>query len=271
MTPSARHELPEGEPSSPAAASGRQRDGSAVLQVCPFLVGGDGSWRSAYASRAHQCGAVQPPATLAIAKQQQLCLGSAHATCATFVAADALRDRSSTTALNAGLWPSTRPTVVTLEPVRGGLAGMASAPTRSGGQALLIGLMVLAFLVVVIARTSTPASDGAGGPGPSVLMPGASPAGGGPWPSSGAGASDGPGPSLVQSPAPGGSSTPGAGPAASASASPGATGDKTYRVKAGDTLSSIAARFGTTVRAIKKANRITGSSVIRPGQALVIP
>jgi len=36
-------------------------------------------------------------------------------------------------------------------------------------------------------------------------------------------------------------------------------------------LSSIAIRFGVTVKAIKAANGLGGASLIRPGQVLVIP
>jgi peptidoglycan endopeptidase LytF len=41
-------------------------------------------------------------------------------------------------------------------------------------------------------------------------------------------------------------------------------------VKKGDTLSTIASRNGTTVSAIKSANRISGT-MIRDGQKLIIP
>lgn len=43
-----------------------------------------------------------------------------------------------------------------------------------------------------------------------------------------------------------------------------------YTVKKGDTLSGIASRHGTSVSAIKSANRISGT-LIRDGQKLVIP
>lgn len=43
-----------------------------------------------------------------------------------------------------------------------------------------------------------------------------------------------------------------------------------YVVKKGDSLSAIASRNGSSVAAIQKANRITGST-IRPGQSLTIP
>jgi len=43
-----------------------------------------------------------------------------------------------------------------------------------------------------------------------------------------------------------------------------------YTVRAGDTLSRIASRFGTTVSAIAKANSIANPSLIREGQVLTI-
>ena len=46
---------------------------------------------------------------------------------------------------------------------------------------------------------------------------------------------------------------------------------QTYTVKSGDTLIGIAAKFGTTVAAITKANNITNARVIRVGQVLIIP
>ncbi len=57
---------------------------------------------------------------------------------------------------------------------------------------------------------------------------------------------------------------PAAGTAAPASA-------QTYTVKAGDTLSEIATRFGVSATALSDANGITNAALIRPGQVLVIP
>ncbi|MEM8964443.1 MAG: LysM peptidoglycan-binding domain-containing protein, partial [Acidobacteriota bacterium] len=56
---------------------------------------------------------------------------------------------------------------------------------------------------------------------------------------------------------------------ASARPTPSAT-PSTYRVRSGDTLSVIAQRHGTTVRAIKAANNLRGST-IRVGQRLTLP
>ena len=58
------------------------------------------------------------------------------------------------------------------------------------------------------------------------------------------------------------------------SASPGATAKpatKTYKVKAGDTLIGIAAKFGTTPKAIAKLNGITNTANLHVGQILKIP
>ena len=51
------------------------------------------------------------------------------------------------------------------------------------------------------------------------------------------------------------------------SAQPGAT----YQVQAGDTVYSIARRFGTTVEAIVAANRLADPATISVGQVLIIP
>lgn len=51
--------------------------------------------------------------------------------------------------------------------------------------------------------------------------------------------------------------------------SPAPTGS--YTVVSGDTLSGIAARFGTTVAVLVSANNITNPNLIYPGQVLVIP
>ena len=47
--------------------------------------------------------------------------------------------------------------------------------------------------------------------------------------------------------------------------------DTTYVVRSGDTLFSIARKFGVTVAAIARANGITNTSLIFVGQRLVIP
>lgn len=50
----------------------------------------------------------------------------------------------------------------------------------------------------------------------------------------------------------------------------GGSSQKTYIVKSGDTLSSIASRFGTTYQKIARDNNISNPNIIYPGQKLVI-
>jgi LysM repeat protein len=46
---------------------------------------------------------------------------------------------------------------------------------------------------------------------------------------------------------------------------------RTYKVRSGDTLSAIAARFGTTVAKLAALNNITNPSLIHGGQVLKLP
>jgi LysM repeat protein len=221
----------------------------------------------------------------AIAKQRETCLAAAHRGCATYLAARDLElgaagvgRRSS----EAGFWPETRSVVLALEPAHGRIGGLAGAPARHGGQALLVGLIVLAFLVLVIARVTPPSSGGAtpsaaggaavGSGVPASVAP-SRPADGGASPAASPSRSDAP-----TTPSPG--ATASVAPSPTPSRSPAATSKPTptpvpadavrYTVRPGDTLISIAARFNTTVKKIKAANGLTGN-VIRVGQVLVIP
>src|SRR4029077_13314734 len=65
-------------------------------------------------------------------------------------------------------------------------------------------------------------------------------------------------------------SSPGAS-GAGGSAQPSAVGTRTYKVKSGDTLVGIAAKFGTTPKAISKLNGITNPSALKVGEILQIP
>jgi LysM repeat protein len=232
--------------------------------VCPYLRAESGAWRSVQASREHRCWAIEEPAALAVSKQRSLCLLPVHESCATYLAARPASDTAlSDSDDDASLWPDTRSTPVVLEPAHGLLAPLAGKPARTGGQALLAGLMVLAFLVLVGARTTAPPSDGASSPDVTASLEAVQPS---------AAASPA---AATPAPTPGASptSSPAATPTATATASPAPTpaaSAVSYRVRSGDTLSGIAARFDTTVRAIKAANDLT-SNVIHPGQVLIIP
>lgn len=275
--------LPVGPPAEAATPHDpRRRPAAAVREGCPYLVAADGGWRGIQPTKDHRCGATLPMAAPATVKQRDICLTDGHRTCATYVAARDLELASAAGSLpegDAGFWPDTRSTVLALEPARARIGVLPGASGRHGGQALLVGLMGLALLVLVIART-TPES--AGGADPSVAGgiaasgapvaasmqptadPGVSPAAS-PAPSQAVG-------SAAPSPAP--SSTPRPTASAAATAKPKPTpvpaNATRYKVKSGDTLSSIASKYGTTVKKLKAANGLT-SNIIHVGQVLVIP
>jgi LysM repeat protein len=52
---------------------------------------------------------------------------------------------------------------------------------------------------------------------------------------------------------------------------PATPAPRTYEVQPGDTLSGIAARFGTTVQELAELNGIANPSLIFPGQVLTLP
>jgi len=271
----------------PASSGARRRSAEAVHQVCPYLVAAGGGWRSVHSTRDHRCGATLPQAAPAVAKQREVCLVAAHTACATYRAARDLEPVLPSPGgvdAESGFWPETRGTLLALEPAKGRIAALPGPRGRTGGQALLVGLMVLAFLVLVIARTSPPSAiGGAGSPAAGGLAVSGSPGGGSPAPTGSASAGASTVPSAPASVPAASSATVSAAPSATASAvasptptakpakTPAPAGSTTYRVKSGDTLSSIAARFGTTVKKLKVANGIVDARVIHVGQVLVIP
>jgi LysM repeat protein len=133
---------------------------------------------------------------------------------------------------------------------------------RSTGQAVLIALMALAFAAIVLAKltsgNSAAANDGT--PLPAVV---GAPASLSPQSSEPA-ASAAPDPTAVP-PASGGTD-------ASAAPDPSAApATRSYKVKSGDTLVGIAAKFGTTPKAISNLNGISDPSSLKIGQVLKIP
>jgi LysM domain len=233
------------------------------LTICPYLATEGGAWRAAIPVREHECTAVEPPVPLALEKQRRLCLTASHTTCATFLAAGDLRDRAAGHGWGPSGVAQRRPIPVTTPVLidRGHGSFPVTVPffesSRFGGQALLVGLLVVAFIAIALARLE---SGPAATPSPSFAVGAGSPA---PTSVASAGPSTSPAASASVSP----SASPGRTPRPSATAKPAA---KTYKVKSGDSLSSIAARYGVTVAALKKANGMT-SNVIRPGQVLKIP
>jgi LysM repeat protein len=237
-----------------------------VDAVCPYLLSDDAAWRSAYPSRSHRCSATAPPVPVASGKQRSLCLVGSHATCATYLAARESVAGSARPSGVADLWPDIRSTPIVLESPHAVLSPLPGGTVRRGGQAILAGLMVLAFIALLVARTSGPAIPAgpspAGTEGAAGVLPSAT---GGVSGSPVASATPRVTPSAVPTPAPSATATPRATPAATPAAS-----IEQYRVKSGDTLSGIATRFGVTVKAIRAANNLQ-DNVIRVGQVLIIP
>jgi LysM repeat protein len=242
--------------------------------VCPFLRSRDGGWTSTVASRDLRCWAVHPAAQPAGQKQRQLCVVAAHDTCATFLAATFDAVAGEPEAAEELLWPAGSPVPVALESVHSRPGPTVGTP-RTGGQVVLIGLMVVAFLALVIARAN-PLGGGSGSapPSPTAASSLVAEASATALPSQAASASPAPPGSTAPSPSPSATASavpasPAPSPAASSPA-PSAS-QRTYKVRAGDTLSAIAAKFSTTVTAITKANKIADPRNIHAGQVLVIP
>ena len=260
------------------------------LHLCPFLATGSGTWRASFPVREHECAAVEPPVPLAMEKQRRLCLTDAHHTCATYLAGLELRRQMNgfaTEPRSGRPVPSTTP--VLLERARSAVPVSLPLPaaSRTSGQVLLVALLVVAFVAIAIARfgvqggtgqaspTASPSSALAstGGviatPSPSV-EPTPVPS---PSPSVQPTPAPTPSPSVARTPSP----TPSPPPTVKPSKPPATPtptpphGTRTYTVKFGDTLSSIAAHFGVTVASIQKLNGITDPSLIHPGDVLQIP
>jgi LysM repeat protein len=230
-------------------------------RICPYLAAADGTWRSSTVAREHRCGAVSPPAILATEKQRRLCLTPDFAGCATFEAARAARpivhDRPQMLPR-----PLARATPMVLDHGRMDITVPAFRTDRSSSQAILIALMGLAFAAILLARfTSGSTPAGATDPSPTpAATTHASQTTGSPLPSS-----------LPSTPAvaPSGSTAPAASPRATPR--PTNVSSRTYKVKSGDTLIGIAAKFGTTTKAIAALNGLKNTSSLRIGQVLKIP
>jgi len=162
----------------------------------------------------------------------------------------------------------------------GGIVGVRAAIAGREIQAALAGLLALALILVVVVRlpggsagvagaTSSPSPSGAPGatvrPGASAATPGPSAPGasGAATPDASTDATVSPESAAPETLAP----TPRVTVAPTKTAAPA----KTYRVKSGDTLSAIAAQFGTTVAILMSLNNITDPRTLQVGQVLKLP
>jgi LysM repeat protein len=243
-----------------------RRAGRSLPTLCPYLTTPEGSWRSASAIREHRCAAVAPPIPLALEKQRRLCLVAGHTGCATYGAAEAAKPSGGNGLVSR---PVARMTPVILDHGRFDLRFPVLHADRVSGQAVLVGVLGIALTAILVARPSGDA--GAAGTERSVAPGSPDPA-----PTEVAVASTSAAPEVTEAvptdepaatPLPS-ASTPAASPTAGTEPS---TSGATYKVKSGDTLSAIAARFGTTVRVLVDLNGISDPSRIRIGQVLKLP
>lgn len=241
--------------------------------LCPYLATPEGSWRSARPVREHHCMAVTPPVPLAAEKQRRLCLVDAHVGCATYGAAIAARAEPLVRHAEH-LRPVARMTPVILDHGRFDLR-VPAMPSDRASQAVLVGLLGVAFVAILIARPADPAGAGLldGSPSPARSVVPTDPATATPTVRSAT-----PSGSPIQSEAPSASAEPTAPPASTdpVAATPLPTPDRslsgeTYRVKSGDTLTAIAARFGTTPQVLARLNDIADPSSLKIGQILILP
>jgi LysM repeat protein len=242
----------------------------AADEACPYLgLADDPATRFAYPSSAQRCHALARPSTIELVKQAQDCLTAQHVRCSRYSPPEALSPAGQLlreAVASPDLLPA-RSTVAARRqpPVRG-----LPRPHRAVQLALFAVLLVAVGLggVMLGSRLAdqlsgrAPGSSGSGGGAPAVS---ASPS------------SATPADTLTPAATP----TPDATPTAAAplaTPTPSATPKPkplptpvVHVVKLGENLTQIAARYGVTVPALRKANNILDPNVIHVGQRLVIP
>ncbi len=221
---------------------------AAPLDACPNLASVDGPWHAARPSRAHRC-RLLAEGRPTLERQAEHCLVADHVLCPTWLEAAGSAAHYSG---RPGPFVMTAPVVL-----EGPGVGMPSQR---------VARRLVAPATVVVAGVAIGAFLLARGP----LTPGTSSAG-----------------NVASSPTPVATPTPTAAvptapatPAATAQPSPppaptpvplATPRPTTYRVRPGDSLSGIAAKFGTSAVALARLNKITNPSLIRVGQVLTLP
>lgn len=245
-------------------------DAGAATAVCPWLgLRGDPASHLAYPSSAQRCHAGDRPLRIDALTQSRACLTAAHVRCP--------RYREPAVAVRAGALLGEARVAAVLEPVhRAGRQRVVRRWRASLSPRLIVLAVLLLFLglsgMLLGARLAAQL-DGSGGTGHQ---------GGGGLPAQ----SQAP-PPLAASPSgqpsatpalSGTSTTPGAASPVAAEAtgrpSPSAHPSPTRQVhivRRGETLTSIAARYGVSVARLEAVNDIKDPNLIIVGQELVIP
>ncbi len=246
----------------------------AGVHACPFLIAESGDWRLAMPAREHRCAALVPLAALTFEKQARLCLQAAHETCATYGAALAAREARTGGAValeRAGRWgfALTTPLIQDAGGVRTRVGGILADRRRWPAVPVMILVATLSGLAISGGRTDRPLTT-AGSAVAGVTLASPTPR---ITPTAEPAITAAP---ATASPASSPTSTPPAATPSPPTATPLPTQPptpvyRTYRVKYGDTLSGIAARYHTTVLALERLNGITDPTRIRVGTILRIP
>jgi hypothetical protein len=271
-------------PNDPSAAT----PGSGAIDlldvICPYLLSEDGSYRSAEPDPGHRCTAQDPPGTLPLAFQERFCLTDQHVRCEMYK--DASAARAAALELE-GIPPGQvqaarfRPAVRSI-PLAVGPAGPGRQDARPGSRGLVIivaiGIaLVAAFVFLLVLALGRGEESGAGVdpssspratlPASATATPRATPGGRATAPAT-AMASTPPGASPTASAAPGSSLPLG-------SSLPVGSTDRRieYQVQEGEALLKIAVTFGTTRRAIIRANEGMADlkPYTQPGDIILVP
>jgi LysM repeat protein len=227
--------------------------------ICPYLLVATGHWRNAEPSRDHVCTTEAEVIPVGLETQRRLCFGE-HTGCRRYQ--DAVAAYEAAVPL-VPLRPIARTTPVVVDRGRAPLPIPRVTDRRTLGQALLALVMIAAVTALLVARLGGPAPGPGASGGPGASVPGVGLAS--PTPT----ATPRSTPSSTPRPTP--TATPRSTPSSTPTAKPSTPTGRTYTVQPGDTLSSIAARFGTTVKVLQKLNGITNASLIHPGQVLKLP
>lgn len=245
-------------------------EGPEIGAVCPYLgLADDPDSHATYATEAHRCYRMPTPTRIALTHQERYCLGAEHTACPVYrgegvPGAQPQPARASAAAPRS--MPRPRASAGTLGTRRGG--GISMPVATVGLFALALGLVVLAIVIQNLVgggggEELTPA-DRLATQEAQVRQTPRSGDGEQPTPTLGAGETPTAETPTAVPTTPAADSTP------ASTATPGGSG-QTYVVQPGDTCSSIAEQFGTTVEAIREANGLDEECTIFADQELIIP
>ena len=243
----------------------------AVDRVCPLLgLAGDRRVAVEGVDGGHRCHADEPAITLERAVQAQLCLTASHERCERFLqfaaragSADPGRSRVADGFVTTRL-------LLAPQPAWRGIAGRARSSQTAPWVVAAAGIAAIGITGAALAGPllDEPAPDAAARATPSpIATPSARPT---PEPSLAPTPPPTPSPTITPVPTPAPTAVP-ATPAPTPTVAPTPAPQQTYVVAEGDTLASIAERFGTSVSALQQANGIEDPDEIVIGAVLVIP